>query len=77
MKHLKTFENFSVKKGVLEELLKTGSFTTKNPEDLAGLYINIKIDREGRQIGVSDLPELKGKEWLYTFDNNTYNLKEI
>ena len=68
---------FKLNKSVINKLISGEDIVTKNPQDVAGLYIKSQIDNQGNRIGVSDLPELKGMKFQISYSNGTYFLKRI
>jgi hypothetical protein len=72
-------QKFPVDNSILKKLIAGETIITKNSMDLAGLLIKLQVDKEGNQVGVSDLPELKGMQFHYEFNPNdlTYLLKRI
>ena len=68
---------FKLNKSVMNKLISGEDIVTKNPQDVAGLYIKSQIDNQGNRIGVSDLPELKGMKFQISYSSGTYFLKRI
>ena len=72
-------QKFPVVNSILKKLVSGETIITKNYMDVAGLLIKLQVDREGKEEGVSDLPELKGMKFHYEFNPNdsSYLLKRI